>query len=401
MRILYVVNDFLPRSKAGTEYYVSELGASLSDAGMDIRVLIPAPSNTNLPPGTVSRRQWNDLPIDEIVLQGTKNEQQQALADYVADVAPDIVHLHSIIGFPPDIVDILGNGVRPVVAHLHDFHFLCNNHILINNNGTVCDGPESIEKCAACHAMSNGRQAPAHQDMVYMENRFHQMMEAFEKLDLALFPSSFSLETFERWGYQNPNHIVRELGLAPFGKPIMRTTRADRIVVACLGGICWFKGQDLGVAAFTSLKPNNATLELYGSVKSPPYFDYIMRTAASVDSISYHGSYGRDDIPRILEQADIVLIPSRMETFSFVLREALQAGKPIIVSDAGALREAVHGSDHGLVFRNGDPADLGIKLKRLFDNPGLIKTMADRVPRPFTIKEDAKGMAKIYAALIK
>lgn len=47
--------------------------------------------------------------------------------------------------------------------------------------------------------------------------------------------------------------------------------------------------------------------------------------------------------------ADIVVIPSRSEPFGIVALEAMAAGKPLIVSDRGALPELVKHIYNGLV----------------------------------------------------
>jgi glycosyltransferase involved in cell wall biosynthesis len=51
----------------------------------------------------------------------------------------------------------------------------------------------------------------------------------------------------------------------------------------------------------------------------------------------------------------VLVVPSLWwETFCLTIREGLMAGVPVVASDLGAMREALDGEEHGLLFRPGD-----------------------------------------------
>ena len=146
--------------------------------------------------------------------------------------------------------------------------------------------------------------------------------------------------------------------------------------MACLGGLCWFKGQDVAVAAMAAVSPEQARLTLHGAVNNPEYLRRVMDSAPPGALVTHAGGYERPDLPRILSRADCVVVPSRMETFSFVAREALHAGVPVLAARAGALPEAVrHGVD-GLLFPVGDAAALGAMLRQLAERPQDLERLA-------------------------
>ena len=60
------------------------------------------------------------------------------------------------------------------------------------------------------------------------------------------------------------------------------------------------------------------------------------------------------------------------ETFSLVIREALQAGLPVIAARRGALPEIIEDGRNGLLFEPEDADDLRRCLRRLLDEPGLL-----------------------------
>lgn len=71
----------------------------------------------------------------------------------------------------------------------------------------------------------------------------------------------------------------------------------------------------------------------------------------------------RSDVPQLLAEADAFVLPSAMEQQPLVLIEAMGAGKPVVATDVGGVREMVR--DAGLVVPPGDPAALAGALREL------------------------------------
>lgn len=76
---------------------------------------------------------------------------------------------------------------------------------------------------------------------------------------------------------------------------------------------------------------------------------------------------------------DLAVFPSRTdESFGLVVAEAMAAGVPFIISDAGALPE-VAGTDHPWVARRGDAEDLARVIERaLTATPEEVRSVTDR-----------------------
>lgn len=77
-----------------------------------------------------------------------------------------------------------------------------------------------------------------------------------------------------------------------------------------------------------------------------------------------------DDMASLLARADIVVVPSVWpEAFGLVTVEAMATGAAVVVSNAGALPEVVHGA--GVVFPAGNDAALADRLIALIRSPEL------------------------------
>ena len=60
------------------------------------------------------------------------------------------------------------------------------------------------------------------------------------------------------------------------------------------------------------------------------------------DVVEWLGAVPVDDVPRLLERATVVAVPSRYEEpFGLVAVEAGLAGRPVVASDVGGLPEVV------------------------------------------------------------
>jgi glycosyltransferase involved in cell wall biosynthesis len=118
----------------------------------------------------------------------------------------------------------------------------------------------------------------------------------------------------------------------------------------CVGSITPTKGQDLLVEALAGLPDRHWSCDLVGPVQRDPAH------AAAVESlVRRHGLDARvrltgprtgDALDAAYAAADLLVVPSRAETYGMVVTEALARGIPVLAADAGGLPETLgHDSD--------------------------------------------------------
>ncbi|MGD9763002.1 MAG: glycosyltransferase family 4 protein [Candidatus Binatia bacterium] len=79
----------------------------------------------------------------------------------------------------------------------------------------------------------------------------------------------------------------------------------------------------------------------------------------------------RDDMGDLLAAADAVVVPSRAEGLGVIALEAMAAGRPVIASAVGGLRDAIGGERTGLLVPPGDPAALATAVARIITDAEL------------------------------
>lgn len=95
-----------------------------------------------------------------------------------------------------------------------------------------------------------------------------------------------------------------------------------------------------------------------------------MFTLALRARVTFLGKVSEADKARMLRSVDVYVAPNtRGESFGMILTEAMSAGTAVVASDLDAFRRVLDGGKAGLLFRNGDAADLAGAIGDLLDDP--------------------------------
>ena len=86
----------------------------------------------------------------------------------------------------------------------------------------------------------------------------------------------------------------------------------------------------------------------------------------------------RTDMPELLREADIAVLPSYHEGVPVFLLEAAAAGLPLISTDLEGCRLVVREGENGYLIPTGDEKALAEALKKLIADPGLRKRLGER-----------------------
>lgn len=108
-----------------------------------------------------------------------------------------------------------------------------------------------------------------------------------------------------------------------------------------------------------------------------------------------------DDIANLYQHAVAFVFPSKQEGFGIPVLEAMDAGTPVIISDAEALVEVA--GDAAMIFRRDSPQELALALDKIVhDNTlrqGLIEKGHDRTSQ-FTWESSAAKLRDLYLEIM-
>ena len=152
--------------------------------------------------------------------------------------------------------------------------------------------------------------------------------------------------------------------------------------------------------AVAGLPPDRVSVTIAGDLA--PYhgddsYAGIVRPMLQRSGVEWLGGVAHERVPALLASIDVLVVPSIwIENSPFVIKEAFAAGLPVVASNLGGMAELVQDGRNGLLFTAGDSADLRRVITRLLDEPGLLATLREGIPRVKTIDEDAAWTQAIY-----
>jgi glycosyltransferase involved in cell wall biosynthesis len=173
----------------------------------------------------------------------------------------------------------------------------------------------------------------------------------------------------------------------------------------CVASVTPHKGQDVLASALGQVTDLPWTCLCVGSLTRAPDFvtevrDQIARLGLT-DRMVLTGP--KPDMNASYAEADLLVLPSRGETYGMVITEALARGVPVAVTAAQAapetLGQAPDGSVPGMLITPGDPADLASAVRRFLTEPDFrqrLRTAAlDRRTTLTSWDETARQLATI------
>jgi glycosyltransferase involved in cell wall biosynthesis len=109
----------------------------------------------------------------------------------------------------------------------------------------------------------------------------------------------------------------------------------------------------------------------------------------------------RRDVPDLLADADVFVLPSRSEGHPVAVLEAMAAGLPVVASRVGGIPEQVSHGETGLLVEPGDPRGLAAALRRLVAEPSLRLRLGaagrERAERVFDLDACRRAHVALYS----
>jgi glycosyltransferase involved in cell wall biosynthesis len=116
----------------------------------------------------------------------------------------------------------------------------------------------------------------------------------------------------------------------------------------CVGPVAPHKGQDVLVAALAQLADLTWSCSCVGALDRDVAFAASVQAAAArlgiADRVLFAGAHRRAEIGDDYAAADLLVLPSRSESYGMVVTEALARGLPVVVSAVGGVVEAATGA---------------------------------------------------------
>jgi glycosyltransferase involved in cell wall biosynthesis len=200
--------------------------------------------------------------------------------------------------------------------------------------------------------------------------------------------------------------IREEIGVAP-----------EAPIVAMLSRLNGLKGVDdfLHAAARVAARVPDTRFLVIGDgvvvqngviVKNGSYCDALKEQAARLglaDRLVFTGF--RMDVPELLSECAVSVLPSLSEGLSNTLLESMAAGVPVVATNVGGNPEVVEEGRTGFLVSTQNPEALADRICRVLENRALAARMSDagrqRVSEHFSIERMLRDTERLYEDLLR
>jgi glycosyltransferase involved in cell wall biosynthesis len=384
-RVLQVAHSYI--GGGGTEKHALDLAAGLSGEFLGFGAA-PHEALTlycdNIPLGKwpYEKAGWpltsSDLPANDAGWVSILNQ-----------VKPNLIHLHHLLNHPLSLLaKLTGTGI-PVVVSLHDFYFFCPDFHLHN-----CPGVHSCETC-----FPERFKGPAQYQALRRDLLGGSLRGAAAVVAPSRAAANLVREVYPDLEIRVIPHGIRAPEAIRDSSAKLRGARGTggKIRFGMIGNLLPVKGIDVIFKVWPLLANKDAAeLHIFGASD----IQYIQRCKDL--GIHYHGAYSEADLPQILSQIDVGIMPAQVqETFSYTLSEFFAGGVPVIGSDYGALGDRIESGVNGLKVPPHDIQGWVDAIQLTISDGALRERMTRGVRLPDSIDQMAAHYAELYREVMR
>jgi len=162
------------------------------------------------------------------------------------------------------------------------------------------------------------------------------------------------------------------------------------------------KGVDTLIRAFAKISERRTNVWLFLVGPDDGYLSTVNRLIHELNCsarVRITGPLYKDTKLEAFVDSNLVVVPSRYESFGMTALEAFACSKPVIASFVGGLRELIDDADTGFFFPPGNADELGLVLDRVLDQRDTLERVGklanDHLHRHYsseTIEEEVVGV---------
>ncbi len=287
-------------------------------------------------------------------------EAKKKLKKLLRENKVDIAQFISINNYQtPSIIPILKKNKIPIIWRLVDYKLICPNTTFLSG-GSICEACK-IGKYYNCIIKKCKKNSILASIIAAAESYFYKYYDVYNLVDLFSFQSAFTRDKYVEFGFDyNKTFIMKNPVEYVHLTPDYRNTN----FVLYFGRIEKYKG------IYTLLNAMNdlPEIELRIIGDGPELFECKKLTDdLSLTNIKFLGSLWSKELEKHLLMCNFVVVPSEWyEPNPYSILQSFAAGKAVIGSRIGGIKDLIIDNENGLFFEAGDVVSLSTKIRSLF-----------------------------------
>lgn len=167
------------------------------------------------------------------------------------------------------------------------------------------------------------------------------------------------------------------------------------------------KGADVLLRAWNLIEQEvskEAKLLIGGPMIDDSSVQRFLQSLRYPERVTCLGALPTEDVPRVIRQADVLVIPSRKEGLPNICLEAMACGVPVVAAAVGGLPEVIQPGINGVLVPPDDVDALATAMINLLHNPSRISQLGvkarEHVVAHFDSRDYGSKLSTIYNASI-
>lgn len=390
MRILFILDEFLPENSGGAASVAFGLAKYLMNLGHELMVLTATHDKEQ-----VGRTEIEGLPVKKIYshpfgrLRNFKNLKNRSILKdvkiFLAEYKPDIVHIHTLHHrFSYGIISLAKKFAKAVFLTLHDAQTIYNGKLYPKRK--ICSlNPGSDYKITWLERLKRD-------GLTFNPFQRFFIRKALKKADKIFAVSRALKMALNANGLSNIEVIHNGININEWtagemtGKNILFAGRIDEA-----------KGIKILIEAFE--KVNSQVPEAKLNIVGNSNFNFTNK------NIKVFSWQSREAMKNIFSEANLVVVPSLyLDPFPTVNLEAMASGKPIVGTCFGGTPEIVSDNETGYIVNPYDEKELAAKIIDLLKDPKKVARFGnngrERVKSLFSLEKQVSETLVWYNRFI-
>ncbi len=392
--VFLISQSFPPDNDAGIAKWTQTLAQGLSDLGHNVHILTKGSEKSSVFKDKIWVHKLPDKVNQESEFLSDKYKCPAGLVGWLQAVRSAVISLSSfnpdIISFPiwdveglfllEDIVDkyniIL--SLHTTAALAKPFKKAWNTSPIYEHfhvNKVIQNEKYCLEKIP--HILANSNSI-----VVDIEDKYNIKISEKTKIIPHGTVDPYLCELETEFDDYNLNNIFKK----------------DKINISFVGRFEERKGFDIAVQAFNNLLGrDDITINLVGDdLTHISDYDDNVKNLVNSQIVNFLGFASRNDLYKIYINSDIIIIPSRYESFGLVAIEAMAAESCVIALDMYGLAEVIDNNNDGILIKNDTNSGRGFSecILNLLKNKNKIEIFKKNARTSFLEKYSTKLMCE-------
>jgi glycosyltransferase involved in cell wall biosynthesis len=437
MKVIQVLNHFLPQQTAGTEIYTWALSKELLSSGIEVKVLIPNYGERNSLEynydGIFVHQYAEPSIVDRDLIMGFRDPEGLVwFSNFLELERPEIVHFHEFAGSNGIGLTHVREAKRLGLKVVITFHLSgnsCRTGTLMYKGKNLCSGKISEIKCSTCYLNKKGLFLGApiisgvsklFEDLKINTSKWgnkigtllgtvnqinslkHNMHELIDLADQVVSLTYWYQDVLKLNGV-DPNKITLiQQGLPTKSMNVDKVNRKDDCLkLMFLGRISQFKGLHLLIDAIESLPETEVELTIFGNTDGTNYEMDLREKTKNKPNIYWAGNLLQELVIKEMNQHDLLCLCSTFSEMSpLVIQEAREACLPIIASNVYGNKEQLENGAGGILFEMNNVHSLKSQLLKILANRNLLQLYKKQIKPPTSFQVLGQKYINIYQKIL-